>query len=106
MTIPLQLLSVEDSDCCDRFSENRVITVTKPSLASETKERKMNEANWDRIGRLVVGIVLLVIGFTVLSGAISLVAIIPGIILTATGAIGWCPIYAVLKTGTLSLIHI
>lgn len=63
----------------------------------------MNEANWDRISRVVVGVVLLIVGFTVIDGALALVAIIPGLILTVTGAIGWCPIYAALKTGTRKL---
>ena len=63
----------------------------------------MNEANWDRISRVVVGVVLLIVGFTAIDGALALVAIIPGLILTVTGAIGWCPIYAALKTGTRKL---
>ena len=60
----------------------------------------MNESTGDRIGRGVVGVVLLIAGFTALSGVLAVLAIVVGAILTVTGAIGFCPIYAVLKTGT------
>lgn len=60
----------------------------------------MNESTGDRIGRGVVGVVLLIAGFTALSGVLAVLAIVVGAILTITGAIGFCPIYAVLKTGT------
>ena len=63
----------------------------------------MNEENWDRIGRVVVGVVLLIVGFTAIDGALSLLAIIPGLVLTVTGVVGFCPIYAALKTGTRKL---
>lgn len=60
----------------------------------------MNESNADRMARGVVGVILLVLGFTALSGVLSVVAIIVGLILTVTGAVGFCPIYKILKTGT------
>ena len=60
----------------------------------------MNESNADRAGRVAVGVVALILGFTVLGGPLAVIAIIVGAILTLTGAIGFCPIYAVLKTGT------
>ena len=63
----------------------------------------MNESNADRIGRVVVGVVLLILGFTVLSSVLAVIAIAVGAILTLTGAIGFCPIYAVFKTGTRKL---
>ena len=63
-------------------------------------ETEMNESNADRIGRVVVGVALLIVGFGVLSGVLAVLAIVVGAILTLTGAIGFCPIYAVLKTGT------
>jgi len=56
----------------------------------------INEASWDRIARIVVGIALLALGW---GGAIGGV---PGTILKflgfvplATGLLGWCPLYAV-----------
>ena len=60
----------------------------------------MNESNGDRIGRVVVGVIALILGFTVFSGPLAVIAIIVGAILTLTGAVGFCPIYAVFKTGT------
>ena len=60
----------------------------------------MNESNADHIGRVVVGVMLLVLGLTVLNSVIAVLAVIAGLILTVTGAVGFCPIYAALKTGT------
>ncbi len=60
----------------------------------------MNEANVERIGRLAVGVVLLILGFTALNGILAVIAVIAGLILTVTGAVGWCPIYSLLKIGT------
>lgn len=60
----------------------------------------MNESNGDRIARGVVGVALLIAGFTALSGVLAVIAVVVGAILTLTGAVGFCPIYAVLKTGT------
>ena len=63
----------------------------------------MNESNADRIGRVILGVALLIAAFTVLSGILSVIAVVVGAILTLTGAIGFCPIYGVLKTGTRKL---
>lgn len=63
----------------------------------------MNESNADRIARVVVGVALLIAGFAALNGVLAVIAIIVGLILTVTGAVGFCPIYAVLKTGTRKL---
>jgi len=52
------------------------------------------------MARVAVGVVLLVLGFTVLNSALAVVAVIAGLLLTVTGALGFCPIYAILKTGT------
>ncbi len=73
-----------------------------PTLAPEYESRRVivNEANWERIGRLGAGVVLLILGFTVFGGVLAVIAVIAGLIMTVTGAVGWCPIYALLKTGT------
>ncbi len=63
----------------------------------------MNESNSDRIVRVVVGVALLIAAFTVLGGVLAAIAIAVGLILTVTGAVGFCPIYKVLKTGTRKL---
>ena len=60
----------------------------------------MNESNGDRIARGAVGVVLLILGFGPLSGVLGVIAIVVGAILTITGAIGFCPIYSIFKTGT------
>jgi hypothetical protein len=62
---------------------------------------KLNESNTDRIIRAVAGVVLLYLGFGVLSGALAIVADVIGVVLLLTGAIGFCPLYAVLKLSTL-----
>lgn len=94
MTIPLFTVSYRL-----RLDAARLI-----DAAADTGPRKqeivVNEANWERIGRLAVGVVLLILGFTALNGIIAVIAVIAGLILTVTGAVGWCPIYSVLKIGT------
>lgn len=54
---------------------------------------KLNVGGIDRILRIVVGLVLVVVGFFVLSGTLGTVVGIVGLIPLATGAIGWCPLY-------------
>lgn len=55
----------------------------------------------DRIVRIVVGIVLLYLGFGgVLSGAMAIVADVLGAVMLLTGAVGFCPLYTVIKFST------
>jgi hypothetical protein len=63
---------------------------------------KLNESNTDRIIRAVAGVVVLYLGFGVLGGALAIVADVVGVVLLATAAIGFCPLYALLKFSTLS----
>jgi hypothetical protein len=63
---------------------------------------KLNESNADRIIRAVAGVVLLFLGFGgALSGTLAIVADVVGVVLLLTGAIGFCPLYAMLKLSTL-----
>jgi hypothetical protein len=63
---------------------------------------KLNESNIDRILRVVAGIVLLYLGFGgVLSGGLAVVADVLGVVMLLTGAVGFCPIYALFKLSTL-----
>ena len=63
---------------------------------------KLNESNVDRIIRVVVGIVLLFLGFGgTLSGATAVIADVIGVVLLLTGVVGFCPLYAMLKLSTL-----
>jgi len=72
-----------------------------PSGRSPTSWRTdMNESTTDRVIRFVAGAALLIVGFTVLSGALAVAAIVPGLILVVTGPIGLCPIYALLNIST------
>ena len=68
--------------------------------ANPHMETQMNESNADRIGRVVVSVALLIAGFSVLTGVLAVIAVVVGAILTITGTVGFCPIYAALKIGT------
>ena len=61
----------------------------------------VNEAGWDRIVRVVLGLVLLYLWLGhVLSGAVAIVLGIIGIIFLVTGIVGFCPLYRVLGFAT------
>ena len=65
-------------------------------------QMKLNESNTDRLVRVVVGIVLLFLGVGgTLNGTVAVVADVLGVILLLTGAIGFCPLYALFKLSTL-----
>ena len=62
---------------------------------------KVNEASWDRIVRVLLGAVLLYLGFGgVISGTLGIVVGIIGLIPLLTGLVGWCPLYALFKIST------
>ncbi len=62
---------------------------------------KVNEANWDRVARVVIGIVLLYLGLSgVASSALGIVLDILGAILLLTGVVGVCPLYMLFKFST------
>ena len=62
---------------------------------------KINESKTDRIIRVVLGAILLVLGFFVVdSVALGIVFMVIGALAVITGAIGFCPIYALLKFRT------
>lgn len=62
---------------------------------------KVNEANWDRIARVVLGIVLLYLGLGgVVTGGLGVVLDIFGAVFLLTGAVGFCPLYALFKFST------
>lgn len=62
---------------------------------------KPNIGQTDRIIRFVVGIVLLLIGLFVVTGALQVILILLGAILLATAAIRVCPLYMPFKINTL-----
>jgi hypothetical protein len=62
---------------------------------------KINESSIDRIIRVVVGLILLTLYFTgSVTGGLGILLIVVGAVLLLTGAIGFCPLYALLKIHT------
>jgi len=56
---------------------------------------KLNESGLDRIIRVVLGAALAVGGFFFIGGTLGIVLGIVGLVFVITGAIGFCPIYAI-----------
>ena len=63
----------------------------------------VNEAGWDRIIRIVLGIALLYLGWGgVVAGGLGLFLKVIGFVPLLTGLVGWCPLYALFKFRTNS----
>lgn len=62
-----------------------------------------NEGGLDRGIRVVAGLVALGLAFMSLSGIWQIAAIVVGLVLLVTGAVGVCPLYAVLGINTCPL---
>jgi hypothetical protein len=61
----------------------------------------VNEAGWDRIVRVVLGIVLLYLGWAgVVTGGWGTFLKIIGFLPLVTGLVGFCPLYSLLKIRT------
>lgn len=60
----------------------------------------MNEASWDRIGRVVLGVVLLIVGFGVMGGTGGVIVGLIGLVPLLTGLAGRCPVYSLLGIRT------
>jgi len=60
----------------------------------------LNESSLDRALRIVFGIILLFFGWGIVVGMLGLIFKLIGIVLLVTGAIGWCPAYALLGIST------
>ena len=61
----------------------------------------INEASWDRIVRVVLGIVLLYLGWGgVVSGTLGEILKYLGFVPLLTGLIGFCPLYALFRIRT------
>jgi hypothetical protein len=62
---------------------------------------KVNEAPWERVLRIVVGVVLFILALAGLaSGAWLWVAYVLGALMLLTGLTGFCPLYALLGLST------
>ena len=63
---------------------------------------KLNESYVDRIIRAIAGVILLFLGLSGnLTGGLAILADVVGLVLFATGVIGFCPLYTVFKINTL-----
>ena len=54
----------------------------------------VNEAGWDRLFRIALGVVLLIVGFGVMDGTPGVVVGIVALVPLLTGLAGWCPLYS------------
>lgn len=64
---------------------------------------KVNEAGWDRIVRIILGIVMLVLGWGgFVPGVLGAILQWLGFVPLLTGLIGWCPLYSLFRVGTKS----
>lgn len=61
---------------------------------------KPNEASWDRIARVVLGVALIIGGLVVVKGTGGYIMAAIGLIPLVTGMVGWCPIYSIFRIGT------
>lgn len=62
---------------------------------------KNNVGNIDRIIRLLLSVVLVILWFTgTLTGTIGIVALVLAGVFTLTAAIGFCPLYAIFGMNT------
>ncbi len=59
---------------------------------------KNNESGWDRVIRVVLGIVLLALNLGgVVTGGWGIALLAVGAVFLVTGLIGFCPLYTLLK---------
>ena len=54
----------------------------------------VNEAGWDRLFRVALGVALLIVGFGVMDGTAGVVVGIVALVPLLTGLAGWCPLYS------------
>ena len=60
----------------------------------------VNEAGWERIVRVALGVVLLIVGFGVMDGTAGVVVGIIAFVPLLTGLSGWCPLYSLIGFST------
>jgi hypothetical protein len=63
----------------------------------------VNEAAWDRVARVALGVVVLYLGWAeVVTGGWGTALKVIGFIPLVTGIMGWCPLYALFRFRTNS----
>lgn len=62
---------------------------------------QVNEAGWDRIVRIVLGLVMLALGWGgIVGGTFGVILQWLGFVPLLTGLIGWCPLYSLFHVKT------
>ena len=63
----------------------------------------INEAGWDRTLRVLLGVVLLYLGWAgVVGGTLGWIFKLGGFLPLVTGVVGWCAVYALFGVSTCS----
>ncbi|WP_425070892.1 YgaP family membrane protein [Sagittula sp. S175] len=62
-----------------------------------------NMGQADRIIRAILGVVLLIVAFTAVTGTLAWIAGIIGVVMLGTAAMGFCPPYALLGIKTCKM---
>jgi hypothetical protein len=57
----------------------------------------LNVGGFDRIFRIVLGLILIITGFFFLSGTLGTAVGLFGFVPLLTGLVGWCPLYVPFK---------
>ena len=61
----------------------------------------VNEAGWDRVARVALGLAVLLLGWSgVVTGTLGVVFRFGGFLPLVTGLVGWCPLYQLLGVTT------
>ncbi len=61
---------------------------------------RLNEASWDRVIRVLLGILLILVGQIWIEGAWRWALTVIGLIPLLTGLVGFCPLYAIFGLST------
>ena len=62
----------------------------------------LNEGQWDRSMRMLVGIVLVVAGWMLALNTLGVALFAIGAIALGTGIVGWCPVYTLVGVSTVT----
>jgi hypothetical protein len=74
-----------------------------PPHGDEVMAPFTNEAAWDRALRILVGLILLFLGWAgIVGGTLGVVFKIVGFLPLLTGVVGYCPVYALFGVSTCS----
>ena len=68
--------------------------------------RYVNEAGWDRVVRVVLGVALIGVGLGVVQGTAGIALGIVGLVPLITGLVGYCPLYQLLHIRTNGREHV